>query len=52
MKNLTKDTYNNLLDVLAKQEDLINQQCETVLRLVNESVEKEQIINELMAEKI
>jgi len=40
--------YLDLLDVIAQQEKIIVKQNELIARLVNETAEKENMINELM----
>lgn len=37
-----------LIETIRKQDELINQQAETIMSLVNETVEQESIIKELM----
>lgn len=48
MKDLTKTTWQNLIEVIQQQDELIMQQSKTIIELVNQNVEQEQMINELM----
>jgi hypothetical protein len=47
--DMTK-TFLDLLEIIDQQERLIIKQNETIAKLVNETAEKENIINELMKE--
>lgn len=50
VKDLTKTTWQNLIEVIQQQDELIMQQSKTIVELVNENTEQEQMINELMGE--
>ena len=43
--------YYELLDIIEKQEDMIRKQNELISELVNENMEKENMINVLMQEQ-
>ncbi|WP_157076938.1 hypothetical protein, partial [Halalkalibacter krulwichiae] len=40
--------WQNLIEVIQQQDELIMQQSKTIIELVNQNVEQEQMINELM----
>lgn len=41
-------TYFDLIELVEKQGKIIKQQAETIAKLINETAEKENMINELM----
>ena len=43
--------YYDLLEIIEKQEEMIKKQNEVIARLTNESLEKENMINELMQQE-
>ena len=43
--------YYDLLEIIEKQEEMIKKQNEVIARLTNESLEKENMINELMRQE-
>jgi hypothetical protein len=43
--------YYDLLEIIEKQEEMISKQRETIAKLVNENLEKENMINELMQQE-
>lgn len=43
--------YYDLLEIIEKQGDMIKKQNETIAKLTNENLEKENMINELMQEQ-
>lgn len=47
MKTL-ETTYFDLIEVIEKQNEIINKQSETIIKLLNENAELEAFINELM----
>lgn len=47
MKNMTK-TYFDLIDLVEQQNDVITKQSETIAKLLNETAEQENMINELL----
>ncbi|WP_209121496.1 hypothetical protein [Alkalihalobacillus sp. BA299] len=51
MEKLSK-TCMDLLKLVEQQEQVITKQNETIARLVNETVEKEEMINELMQDYV
>jgi hypothetical protein len=44
--------YFDLIDLVEKQGKIIKQQAETIAKLVNENVEKENMINEFMKDVV
>lgn len=50
MSNKTKACY-DLLEIIEKQKDVIAKQNTTIVKLVNENMEKENMINVLMQEQ-
>jgi len=44
------ENYNELLDINKRQSDLINKQNDTITKLLNENLEKENMIKALMEE--
>lgn len=50
MKDLTK--WQNLIEVIQQQDELILQQSKTIIELVNQTAEQEQMINELLGNKV
>jgi len=44
------EVYTELLELINKQEETIHKQNEMIAKLVNENLEKENIINVLMSE--
>lgn len=47
-----RKTYFDLIDLIEQKGRIIKQQSETIAKLVNENVEKENMINELMKESL
>lgn len=47
-KSGNRDSKFELVETIKMQDELINQQAETILSLVNETVEQESIIGDLM----
>lgn len=47
-KEIGSKNYSDLLEIIAEQEKVIVKQGEMIVRLVNETAEKENAINELM----
>lgn len=43
--------YYDLLDIIEKQENVIKKQNETIIKITNENLEKENMINELMKQE-
>ena len=43
--------YYDLLDIIEKQENVIKKQNETIIKITNENLEKENMINELMQQE-
>lgn len=50
VKDLTK--WQNLIEVIQQQDELILQQSKTIIELVNQTAEQEQMINELLGNKV
>lgn len=47
---MTSDAYKELLDLVNYYEQVISKQNETIIRLINENAEQENIINEFMSD--
>ena len=43
--------YYDLLEIIEKQDEVIAKQNETIIKLTNETLEKENMINELMQQE-
>ena len=43
--------YYNLLDIIEHQAKVIKKQDETIIKITNENIEKENMINELMQQE-
>lgn len=50
-KNNLSKTYFDLAELVEHQGEIINQQSETIARLINESAEQENMINVLLHEE-
>jgi len=48
---MSSKLYYDLLEITEKQDDIIKKQNEVITRLVNENLEKENMINELMQQE-
>ena len=44
--------YFDLIDVIEKQDNVISKQNQTIVNLVNENLEKENMVNVLMSEQL
>lgn len=51
-KMIGSKNYLDLLDIITQQEKTIVKQNETIVRMVNETTEKENMINELMRNEV
>lgn len=45
---MSNNAYFDLIDLIEKQNKVIQQQAETIIKLLNETAEKESVINALM----
>lgn len=48
LKNSKTETYFDLIELIDDQNKIIKKQAETITKLLNESAEQENMINELM----
>ncbi|MGJ9460137.1 hypothetical protein [Oceanobacillus sp. CF4.6] len=48
---MTNDAYKELLDLISHYEQVVSRQSESIIRLINENVEQENIIKEWMREQ-
>lgn len=51
MEQMKIKLYYDLMDIIQKQEEMIRQQNKLIIELVNENMEKENMINVLMQEQ-
>lgn len=51
MTTLTEKSYFDLVDLIEQQGQVIKNQSDTITKLLNENIEKENMINALMKEQ-
>ena len=51
MMRVETKLYYDLLDIIQKQESVIKKQNEIIIKITNENMEKENMINELMQQE-
>ncbi|NMH83252.1 hypothetical protein [Heyndrickxia coagulans] len=49
---MTSDAYMELLGLISHYEQIVSKQNETIIKLINENAEQENMINELMQSHI